>query len=60
VVKVLLARKADTNLENADTLETCLHLACTTYRDDPDGKRPFYFRQLQMNASMLINQPSAA
>ena len=37
MVNALLRKKADTNIENADTLETCLHLACTTYRDDPDG-----------------------
>lgn len=39
---MLLARKADTNLENADTLETCLHLAAATYRNDEQGETLTY------------------
>lgn len=38
VISMLLKRKADPNYENAQTLETCLHLAADTYREDPDGK----------------------
>eukprot|EP00959_Pyramimonas_sp_CCMP1952_P278507 5823143-Pyramimonas_sp.AAC.1 len=38
VITVLLSLKADPNLEEPETLETCLHLAAKTYREDTEGK----------------------
>merc|ERR1712222_233591 len=38
VVTALIGLKADLNLEMAESLETCLHLAALTYRDDTEGK----------------------
>jgi hypothetical protein len=53
VVKVLLAKKADTNLENADTLETCLHLAAATYRNDEEGETPDVYISRADHVSLL-------
>ena len=41
VITALLSLKADTNLETPELLETCLHMAAKTYREDTEGKMEY-------------------